>query len=174
MGLQCIVNYLLFHNAFSIGIEDTIADKVTMLAVNTKISEQKEEVRDLIQQAQKDQLKPSAGATIRESFEGGVEFELFDAKIIPVDLKNENNVKYMVVTGSEGSFINISEASVCIGQQSVEGRRISLGFRHRTLPHFTKCDFSPEARGFSSESVPLSCFLSCVLTSPFPYSLFNS
>jgi len=44
--------------------------------------------------------------------------------------------------------------SVCVGQQSVEGRRIPFGFRHRTLPHFTKDDFSPESRGYVENSYP--------------------
>ncbi|KAI6111259.1 RNA polymerase 2 [Pisolithus sp. B1] len=42
--------------------------------------------------------------------------------------------------------------SVCVGQQSVEGKRIPFGFRHQTLPHFTKDDFSPGARGFVENS----------------------
>ncbi|KAF5327925.1 hypothetical protein D9619_003904 [Psilocybe cf. subviscida] len=67
-------------------------------------------------------------------------------------LKGDNNVKQMVVTGSKGSFINISQISVCVGQQSVEGRRIPFGFRHCTLPHFTKDDLSPESRGFVENS----------------------
>jgi DNA-directed RNA polymerase II subunit RPB1 len=156
-GLQCIVNYWLFHNGFSIGIGDTIADKATMTFVNEKISEKKEIVRNLIQQAQKDELKPSPGMTIRESFESSVEFELNKARDdsgrhAQTHLKDDNNVKQMVVAGSKGSFINISQMSVCVGQQSVEGRRIPFGFRHRTLPHFTKDDFSPEARGFVENS----------------------
>ncbi|KAH9964633.1 beta and beta-prime subunits of DNA dependent RNA-polymerase [Russula dissimulans] len=156
-GLQCIVNFWLFHNGFSIGIGDTIADKATMTFVNRRISEQKDKVRNLIQQAQKDQLKPSPGMTIRESFESSVEFELNKARDdsgrhAQTHLKDDNNVKQMVVAGSKGSFINISQMSVCVGQQSVEGRRIPFGFRHRTLPHFTKDDFSPEARGFVENS----------------------
>lgn len=67
-------------------------------------------------------------------------------------LKEDNNVKQMVVAGSKGPFINISQMSVCVGQQSVEGKRIPFGFRHRTLPHLTKDDFSPEARGFVENS----------------------
>jgi len=59
----------------------------------------------------------------------------------------------MVVAGSKGSFINISQMAVCVGQQSVwKGKRIPFGFRHRTLPHFTKDDYSPEARGFVENS----------------------
>jgi hypothetical protein len=34
----------------------------------------------------------------------------------------------------------------------MEGRRIPFGFKHRTLPHFTKEDFSPESRGFVENS----------------------
>lgn len=51
-----------------------------------------------------------------------------------------------------GAFIKISQMSVCVGQQSVEGRRIPFDFHHWTLPHFTKDDFSPEARGFVENS----------------------
>jgi DNA-directed RNA polymerase II subunit RPB1 len=59
----------------------------------------------------------------------------------------------MVVAGSlKGSFINISQMSVCVGQQSMEGRQIPFGFHHRTLPHPTKDDFSPKARGFIKNS----------------------
>jgi len=68
-------------------------------------------------------------------------------------LKEINNVKQVVVVGSRGSFIKISQISVCVGQQSVvEGRRIPFGFCYRTLPHFTKDDFSPESRGFVENS----------------------
>jgi DNA-directed RNA polymerase II subunit RPB1 len=58
----------------------------------------------------------------------------------------------MVVAGSKGSFINIAQMSVAVGQQSVEGKRIPFGFKHRSLPHFTKDDFSPESRGFVENS----------------------
>ena len=84
--------------------------------------------------------------TIRESFQSMVEHELNLARdksgqFAQKNLKDDNNVKQMVVAGSKGSFINISQMSVCVGQQSVEGRRIPFGFRHRTLLHFTKNDF---------------------------------
>ncbi len=68
------------------------------------------------------------------------------------DLKEDSNIKQMVVAGSKCSFINISQMSVCVGQQSVEVRRIPFGFSHRTLPHFTKDHFSPEARGHVENS----------------------
>jgi DNA-directed RNA polymerase II subunit RPB1 len=40
----------------------------------------------------------------------------------------------------------------CLGQQNVDGKRIPYGFENRTLPHFTKYDDSPGARGFVESS----------------------
>ncbi|KAK0440787.1 DNA-directed RNA polymerase II, subunit 1 [Armillaria borealis] len=156
-GLQMVVNFWLFHNGFSIGIGDTIADMKTMSYITQTIADRKARVTEIIEDATHDRLKPSPGMTIRESFESMVERELNLARdtsgqYAQKNLKEDNNVKQMVVAGSKGSFINISQMSVCVGQQSVEGRRIPFGFRHRTLPHFTKDDFSPEARGFVENS----------------------
>ncbi|KAG6899798.1 DNA-directed RNA polymerase II subunit rpb1 [Termitomyces sp. T159_Od127] len=156
-GLQMVVNYWLFHNGFSIGIGDTIADPKTMDYITKRIQQSKAEVAQIIDNAYHDRLKAAPGMTIRESFESLVERSLNLARdtsgqYAQKSLKEDNNVKQMVVAGSKGSFINISQMSVCVGQQSVEGRRIPFGFRHRTLPHFTKDDFSPEARGFVENS----------------------
>ncbi|KAJ7836355.1 DNA-directed RNA polymerase II, subunit 1 [Mycena olivaceomarginata] len=156
-GLQMVVNFWLFHNGFSIGIGDTIADSGTMAFITKKIADCKANVVGIIEDATHDRLKAAPGMTIRESFEKMVERELNVARddsgqFAQKNLKEDNNVKQMVVAGSKGSFINISQMSVCVGQQSVEGRRIPFGFRHRTLPHFTKDDFSPEARGFVENS----------------------
>ena len=156
-GLQMIVNFWLFHNGFSIGIGDTIADHSTMSYITQNIAERKANVTQFIDDATHDRLKAAPGMTIRESFESLVERQLNLARdtsgqYAQKHLKEDNNVKQMVVAGSKGSFINISQMSVCVGQQSVEGRRIPFGFRHRTLPHFTKDDFSPESRGFVENS----------------------
>merc|ERR1711871_1878401 len=51
-----------------------------------------------------------------------------------------------------GSLINISQMMFCVGQQNVEGKRIPYGFDSRTLPHFSKYDDSPNARGFVENS----------------------
>jgi DNA-directed RNA polymerase II subunit RPB1 len=58
----------------------------------------------------------------------------------------------MVNAGSKGSDLNISFMISCLGQQNVDGKRIPYGFEHRTLPHFTKYDDSPGARGFVESS----------------------
>ena len=156
-GVQRVVNFWLLHNGFSIGIGDTVADKATTANINATIAKAKADVMRLIQYARHDWLKADAGMTLRESFEANVNRILNKARDdvgshAEQNLPDYNNVKQMVVAGSKGSFINISQMSACVGQQSVEGKRIPFGFRHRTLPHFTKDDFTPESRGFVENS----------------------
>ena len=67
-------------------------------------------------------------------------------------LSEFNNFKQMVVAGSKGSKINISQVIAVVGQQNVSGKRIPFHFNHRTLPSFMKDDFSPESKGFVENS----------------------
>ena len=58
----------------------------------------------------------------------------------------------MVNAGSKGSELNIAQMISCLGQQTVDGKRIPYGFENRTLPHYSKFDDSPESRGFVESS----------------------
>lgn len=156
-GCQRVVNFWLLHNGFSIGIGDTVADKATAAFVTSAIQQAKTEVMRLLEDARLDKLGTEPGMTLRESFEAAVNKTLNTARDsagtnAEKSLPDWNNVKQMVIAGSKGSFINISQMSACVGQQSVEGKRIPFGFRHRTLPHFAKDDFTPESRGFVENS----------------------
>ncbi len=154
---QTVVNYWLLQNGFSVGIGDTVADAQTMAKINDTIAAAKDGVRKIIIQARENKLSCLPGLTLRESFEAEVNKLLNRARdtsgtSAQRSLKEQNNVKQMVVAGSKGSFINISQMTACVGQQNVEGKRIPFGFRHRTLPHFTKDDYGPESRGFVENS----------------------
>ncbi|KAK9467549.1 hypothetical protein V1512DRAFT_237214 [Lipomyces arxii] len=156
-GVQQVVNYWLLHNGFSIGIGDTIADEKTMQNITNTIYQAKSEVQQIILDAQANRLPPEPGMTLRESFEQKVSKVLNQARdtagrSAETSLTEANNVKQMVVAGSKGSFINISQMSACVGQQMVEGKRVPFGFAYRTLPHFTKDDYSPGSRGFIENS----------------------
>ncbi|PRT54496.1 DNA-directed RNA polymerase II subunit RPB1 [Wickerhamiella sorbophila] len=156
-SVQKIVNYWLLHNGFSIGIGDTIADGDTMRNITQTIADAKKKVQEIILDAQANKLNPEPGMTLRESFEHNVSRVLNQARDTAgreaeLSLKDINNVKQMVVAGSKGSFINISQMSACVGQQIVEGKRIPFGFVDRSLPHFTRDDYSPESKGFIENS----------------------
>ncbi|ADV22759.1 DNA-directed RNA polymerase II subunit RPB1 [Cryptococcus gattii Ru294] len=156
-AVQRVVNYWLLHYGFSVGIGDTIVDKATMAGITNRMVEAKEAVQKLVQEAEANRMKPKPGMTIRETLEASIAAELNKArdwtgKTTQDNLKADNNVKQMVVSGAKGSFINISQMSGVVGQQFVEGKRIAFGFRHRSLPHFSKDDYGPESRGFVENS----------------------
>merc|ERR1719334_2279199 len=155
--IQTVVNNWLLIEGHSIGIGDTIADPATFRDITETIERSKNEVADVIQKAHKDQLEPTPGNTLRQTFENMVNRILNDARdktggSAKRSLTEFNNFKVMVVAGSKGSDINVSQVIACVGQQNVEGKRIPFGFRKRTLPHFVKDDYGPESRGFVENS----------------------
>ncbi|KAH8883867.1 beta and beta-prime subunits of DNA dependent RNA-polymerase [Thozetella sp. PMI_491] len=156
-GCQRVVNYWLLHNGHSIGIGDTIPDEKTIGIIQDKINVEKAEVARLTELATNNQLEPLPGMNIRETFESKVSKALNTARdnagtATENSLKDLNNAVTMARSGSKGSSINISQMTALVGQQIVEGKRIPFGFKYRTLPHFTKDDYSPEARGFVENS----------------------
>ncbi|XP_064614759.1 LOW QUALITY PROTEIN: DNA-directed RNA polymerase II subunit RPB1-like [Liolophura sinensis] len=156
-NIQTVVNNWLLLEGHSIGIGDTIADPQTYVDIQDTIKKAKVDVIEVIEKAHNDELEPTPGNTLRQTFENQVNRILNDARDktgskAQKSLSEFNNFKSMVVAGSKGSKINISQVIACVGQQNVEGKRIPFGFRHRTLPHFIKDDYGPESRGFVENS----------------------
>ena len=152
-----VINGWLVGNGFSVGIGDTVADRSTMSTINATIGAAKDAVKRIIAGAHAGNLARHPGMSLRESFETDINKTLNKARDLSGtsaqrSLPSFNNVKQMVVAGSKGSFINISQMTACVGQQNVEGRRIPNGFQHRTLPHFLRQDAGPEAKGFVENS----------------------
>lgn len=156
-GTQRIVNNWLLTHGFTVGISDTIADEATMEQINKIISSAKTEVKAIISKAQKNELEALPGSSAIDSFERSVNQVLNTARdnagnTAQKSLHESNNIKAMVLAGSKGSYINISQIIACVGQQNVEGKRIPFNFNERTLPHFTKGDNGSESRGFVENS----------------------
>ncbi|VDK54176.1 unnamed protein product [Anisakis simplex] len=155
--IQTVVNAWLLAEGHTIGIGDTIADQSTYKDIQETIRKAKYDVVEVIEKAHNDELEPTPGNTLRQTFENMVNRILNDARdrtggSAQRSLSEFNNFKAMVVAGSKGSKINISQVIACVGQQNVEGKRIPFGFRHRTLPHFIKDDYGPESKGFVENS----------------------
>ncbi|KAH7390937.1 hypothetical protein DE146DRAFT_618562 [Phaeosphaeria sp. MPI-PUGE-AT-0046c] len=154
---QRIVNWWLLHHGFSLGIGDTVPDPATAAKIASEVAKAKAKVEDIVKEATKDELEPLPGMTIRGTFESKVQKFLNEGRegggtAAQNSLKDFNNVVQTVISGSKGSTVNISQMVSLVGQQAVEGQRIPYGFKYRTLPHFTKDDYSPESRGFVENS----------------------
>jgi len=155
--LQNIVTEYMKTSGFSVGISDLISNQNTNDQIIKVITNKKTEVKNLIDQVQLGVFENNTGKTNEEEFETQVNSILNQAtseagKIGLKNLSEGNRFVTMVQAGSKGSDLNISFMISCLGQQNVDGKRIPYGFEHRTLPHYTKYDDSPGARGFVESS----------------------
>ena len=155
--LQNIITEYLKTSSFSVGISDLLSDQKTNNDIIKVIDNKKNDVKNLIDQTQIGIFENNTGKTNEEEFETQVNNILNQAtsesgKIGLKSLNKDNRFVTMVNAGSKGSDLNISFMISCLGQQNVDGKRIPYGFDHRTLPHFTKFDDSPSARGFVESS----------------------
>jgi len=155
--LQNIITEYLKTSSFSVGISDLLSDEKTNKEIIAVIDKKKNDVKNLIDQTQIGVFENNTGKTNEEEFETQVNNILNQAtsesgKIGLKSLDKDNRFVTMVNAGSKGSDLNISFMISCLGQQNVDGKRIPYGFDHRTLPHFTKFDDTPSARGFVESS----------------------
>ena len=155
--LQNIVTEYMKQSAFSVGISDLITDDKTNEKIISIITSKKTEVKNLIDQVQLGVFENMSGKSNVEEFETKVNNLLSKAQSDAgrealKNLSEENRFVIMFNAGSKGTEINIQQMTACLGQQNVDGKRIPYSFEHRTLPHFTKYDDSPTARGFVESS----------------------
>ena len=155
--LQNIVTEYMKSSSYSVGISDLIADRVTQEKIINVINTQKAEVQQLIDKVHLGIFENNTAHTNMAEFESTVNNSLNKAteqagKIGRTSLSPTNRFLMIVNSGSKGSLINISQMISCLGQQNVDGKRIPYGFDGRTLPHYSKFDDSPNARGFIENS----------------------
>jgi len=77
------------------------------------------DVIEVIEKAHNDELEPTPGNTLRQTFENQVNRILNDARdktgsLAQKSLSEFNNFKSMVVAGSKGNKINISQVSIIV------------------------------------------------------------
>ena len=63
----------------------------------------------------------------------------------------DNRFMNMINSGSKGKLINIAQMTACLGQQVIDGGRVSFS-DNRTLPMFSKYDDTAYSRGFVANS----------------------
>lgn len=155
---QRLICRWLLTAGFSVGISDLIADPETDKKLKTTIKDMKAMAYNQLDDVRRN------GIDNNSIFNNA---DYIERKII--DILNEttkqvgkigrkqidektNRMINMINCGSKGKETNVAQIIACVGQQNVDGKRISYGFTDRTLPHFTKYDDGPDARGFVENS----------------------
>ena len=155
--LQQVITEYMKTSAYSVGVSDLISDKRTTDEILQVIAAKKTEVQQLTDKIHLGIFENKTGNVNSVEYENQVKGILNKATdqtgtIAKKSLDVNNRFLIMVASGSKGNMVNISQMISCLGQQSVDGKRVPYGFDNRTLPHFSKYDDSPGARGFVENS----------------------
>jgi DNA-directed RNA polymerase II subunit RPB1 len=154
---QLICNWLVL-NGFSVGISDLVVDNATNQSLDKIIHDMKVKVYDVIRDIHMKKFNNESILSDHDKFEEDVNKLLNDAiqqagKVGLEKIDDVNNrMINMIKAGAKGNTVNISQMIACLGQQNIDGKRVAYGFESRTLPHYTKYDDGPEARGFVESS----------------------
>jgi DNA-directed RNA polymerase beta' subunit/intein/homing endonuclease len=151
---QRLICRWLMLDGFSVGLSDLMMEEEHKINVKEVIKKNKDEAIKLLDDFRSGQLRND---TIYDN-EMFIENKLInvvnklnkDVENICMKTLNDdtNRMINMVNSGSKGKNSNVTQIMGCVAQIKVEGKRIPYGFTGRTLPHYTKYDDGPEARGF--------------------------
>ncbi len=156
-ALQAIMGTFLCNTGFSVGISDLIANKETKTSVKEAIEKIVTKTEEITLQVHTGLFENTSGRSNMENFETKMMGLLGKATgeaggIALKSLPEMNRMTNMVISGSKGSNLNVSQMVATLGQQVIEGKRVPYGFQNRTLPHFKRFDDSARARGFIDSS----------------------
>ena len=156
-NMQNIVTEYMKVSSYSVGVSDLMSNRETYTRIIQAIQDKELEVEALIQKLHAGAFENNTSFSNKTEFEAQVNNVLNDAtkktdEISRQSLNPDNRFLMIVNSGSKGSLLNISHMISCLGQVNVDSKRVPYGFDSRTLPHFTKFDDSPGARGFIKNS----------------------
>ena len=139
---QRVVHKWLENYGFSIGLGDCTTTDTTQREVKDIIGKC---IGELKWHKVPDEKVSSAKLQSVLDQTGGVVIQNIDP---------ENAIYQAVMSGSKGNPINISQIMACVGQQSVEGKRINIGsaYQSRGLSCYDPMDVSPTKHGFVTGS----------------------
>ncbi|MEM4282478.1 MAG: DNA-directed RNA polymerase subunit A' [Candidatus Woesearchaeota archaeon] len=150
-------NEYLMRRGFTTGIADTDLTEVGKEAIMTLLSEAELDVQKLIQIYAEGKLEAFPGRTLEETLELKI-LELLNrvrnkcGLVVSEITPSDNATKIMADSGARGSLLNLTMMAACVGQQALRGKRISYGYKGRTLSTFKRGDLGPDARGFIRSS----------------------
>jgi DNA-directed RNA polymerase subunit A' len=154
------VNYLT-RKGFTIAIKDIETGENITKEKNKIVRDAEKKVQQIIDSYYDGTLHIIPGKTLEETREVKSLQALNSVRGKVGDLLNENlkqemsltNPAYtMILSGSHGNMINITQMSCLVGQQTLWARRVDFGYNDRTLSFFKPKDLSPRAHGFITSS----------------------
>ena len=148
LGIFTLMNY-----GQSASIGDLDLPEKTKQEIKNIIDTTNDKVYELIEEFEDGTMETFPGKTMRETFETRALETLNKARnkianIVSDSATRDTHIEVMVKSGAAGKFINLTQMAATVGQQALRGKRISKGYKERTLSSFKKGDLTAPARGF--------------------------
>ncbi len=143
----------LSDRGITISVEDFDIDERIVNLSNEIIKKAEKKTEEIIEKYEKGELELIPGKTLEESREIRILQALNEVRtkigdIVKKEFPETNPVSHMIKSGGGGNILNITQMACCVGQQALWGKRIEIGYKHRTLSFFKKGELSPISRGF--------------------------
>ena len=154
---QKLVCDFLVLDGFSVGISDLVVSLKARSGFREVFKKMRKQVDDLVRSVHESRMVNTSNKNDRDFFESKINDLLNEArndigKIAKEVGEKDNRLIAMISAGSKGNDINMAQMVGCVGQVAVDGKRIPYSFDNRTLPHYTRYDDGPQARGFVRNS----------------------
>lgn len=157
-NIQRMICRWLMTYGFSVGISDLVVDPNIQATIRELVATMKANVDKHLEEARLGRLDNNSIQTNADWVETQLLNTLNEAtsKIEKEGLHTLNDLTNrminMVRSGAKGKDTNVAQMVASVGQQNVDGKRVSYGFTNRTLPHYCKYDDGPGARGYVENS----------------------
>jgi DNA-directed RNA polymerase subunit A' len=158
--LSKVVTALITIKGMTVSLEEYTPSAKTISIREKALNEMKEDAKELVKKMQKGNLEIIPGRTLEESFEIGMMRLAASAKdkvqkqILKEIIENvsseepELNSSIMILSGSRGSTVNLTNLSGMWGQASVREGRPKRGFKKRLIALNKRGDVGIDAGGF--------------------------
>lgn len=155
--MQAIITQYNLYTGFSVGTSDLIADANTMAFINTKVSDGRKKVAEILSTVHAGRFQNPGSRSTGEELEENISSAMKSVaaeinKEVIGSLSKNNRIVQMVDSGSKGGEQNITQMVALLAQQLIEGKRVQYTLQDRTLPHFARYDDGVESRGFIEHS----------------------
>ncbi|MFC1685551.1 DNA-directed RNA polymerase subunit A' [Nanoarchaeota archaeon] len=149
------IAYLSKHG-FTISLADVNMPTIKN-AVSNAVKDSWKKTQELIEAYHANKLPVIPGKTREESREMKILHTLNDVRtklgdLVKKEIPDSNNANMMILSGSAGNILHVTQMACSVGQQDLWAKRIEIGYTGRTLPFFKKGDLSPTSKGFIKSS----------------------
>jgi DNA-directed RNA polymerase subunit A' len=147
----------LSRKGFTLSAQDlNVSEKVKKLSEQLLLETEKK-TEKIIEEYNDGKIAALPGKTLEETKEIKISQVLNEVRtsignVVKPNISEDANVMKIILSGSAGSMLNITQIACCVGQQTLWNKRINIGYINRTLSFFKQEDSSPKAKGFVRSS----------------------